>query len=92
MDQRTRERLPVLPTLIKTTQCELKKAQARLAAVREAAPGTSFTVLDGTYAKVKGTRYTDHAASAAAYDANGRRHCVGQDHGARGGCRSSRSC
>ncbi|MCY0954768.1 site-specific integrase [Streptomyces sp. H27-S2] len=77
MDQRTRERLPVLPTLVKTAADELKKAQARLTAVRAAAPGTSFTVLGEIYTKVKGTRYTDHAASATAYDANGRRQCLG---------------
>ncbi|MFJ9900509.1 tyrosine-type recombinase/integrase [Streptomyces sp. NPDC091280] len=77
MDQRTRERLPVLPTLVKTAADELKKAKARLAAVRAAPPGTSFSVLGETYIKVKGTRYTDHAASATAYDANGRRHCLG---------------
>ncbi|MEE1805126.1 hypothetical protein [Streptomyces sp. BE133] len=77
MDQRTRERLPVLPTLVKTAADELKKAKARLAAVHATAPGTSFTVLGETYIKVKGTRYTDHAASATAYDANGRRHCLG---------------
>jgi hypothetical protein len=77
MDQRTRKRLPVLPTLVRTAADELKKAQARLAPVRAAAPGTSFTVLGETYIKFKGTRYTDHAASATAYDANGRRHCLG---------------
>ncbi|WP_338895119.1 hypothetical protein WBG99_04705 [Streptomyces sp. TG1A-60] len=77
MDQRTRERLPVLPTLVKTAADQLKAAQARLAAVRAAPPGTTFTVLGETYTKVKGTRYTDHAASATAYDVDGRRHCFG---------------
>ncbi|MER7469004.1 site-specific integrase [Streptomyces sp. NPDC097981] len=77
MDQRTRERLPVLPSLVKTASDELKKAQARLGAVRAAAPGAAFTVLGETYIKVKGTRYTDHAASATAYDRDGRRCCFG---------------
>jgi hypothetical protein len=77
MDQRTRERLPVLPTLVKTAADELKKAQSRLAAVRAAAPGITFTVLGETYTKVKGTRYTDHAASATTYGTDGRRHCFG---------------
>jgi Phage integrase family len=77
MDQRTRERLPVLPTLVKTAADQLKDAQARLAAVRTAAPGATFTVLGESYTKVKGTRYTDHTASATAYDAEGRRHCFG---------------
>ncbi|MET9078208.1 site-specific integrase [Streptomyces sp. NPDC004232] len=77
MDQRTRERLPVLPTLVRTAAEELKKAQARLTAVRAAAPGATFTVVGETYIKVKGTRYTDHAASATAYDMTGRRHCLG---------------
>ena len=67
----------VLPVLVRTAAAELSKAQARLAAVRTAAPGAAFTVLGETYTKVKGTRYTDHTASASAYDAAGRRHCLG---------------
>ena len=44
MDQRTRERLPVLPTLIHTAN-ELRKAAAeRLAAAQQAAPGDTITV------------------------------------------------
>ncbi|MET9887076.1 hypothetical protein ABZZ20_28840 [Streptomyces sp. NPDC006430] len=77
MDQRTRERLPVLPALVKSASDELKKAQARLAAVHAAAPGASFTVLGATYIKVKGTRYIVRTASATVYDAAGRRRCLG---------------
>ena len=43
MDQRTRERLPVLPTLIRTAN-ELRNAAAdRLTAARQAPPGTTIT-------------------------------------------------
>jgi integrase len=44
MDQRTRERLPVLPTLVRTTN-ELRKVTAeRLTAAEQAQPGDTFTV------------------------------------------------
>ncbi|MET8824316.1 site-specific integrase [Streptomyces sp. NPDC004610] len=44
MDQRTRERLPVLPLLVSTSQRNRLKAAAVLAAARQAEPGTTFTV------------------------------------------------
>ncbi|NMO56070.1 tyrosine-type recombinase/integrase [Actinoplanes sp. TBRC 11911] len=44
MDQRTRDRLPVLPTLVKAVDRERKNAAARLAAARNADPGDTFTV------------------------------------------------
>jgi hypothetical protein len=43
MDQRTRERLPVLPTLTRTVDTERTLAAERLAAARAAAPGSEFT-------------------------------------------------
>ncbi|WP_307717542.1 hypothetical protein [Streptomyces sp. V4I23] len=55
MDQRTRERLPVLPALVRTADDELKKAQIRLEAVRAAAPGATFTVLGETFTKARAT-------------------------------------
>jgi len=43
MDQRTRERLPVLPTLIHTANELRKTAADRLAAAQQAAPGDTIT-------------------------------------------------
>jgi hypothetical protein len=43
-DQRTRERLPVLPVLIRTAEQCLTTARARLEAARRTAPGQTFTV------------------------------------------------
>ncbi|MGW7328192.1 hypothetical protein ACWGIU_06145 [Streptomyces sp. NPDC054840] len=44
MDQRTRERLPVLPLLVSTSQRNRVQAAAVLAAARQAEPGAIFTV------------------------------------------------
>ncbi|MFF7701393.1 hypothetical protein [Streptomyces lydicus] len=46
MDQRTRERLPVLPRLVAAVDAERMLAAARLAAARAASPGTAFSVSD----------------------------------------------
>jgi hypothetical protein len=43
MDQRTRERLPVLPALVRSAAVERDAAAARLAACRAARPGETFT-------------------------------------------------
>ncbi|WP_438307042.1 tyrosine-type recombinase/integrase (plasmid) [Streptomyces sp. HUAS TT11] len=43
MDQRTRERLPVLPLLVSTSQRNRLRAAALLAAARQAEPGTVFS-------------------------------------------------
>jgi site-specific recombinase XerD len=48
MDARTRERLPVLPILIRTTGQQRKDAQALLAAGRLAQPGQEFTAAGQT--------------------------------------------
>jgi integrase len=44
MDQRTRERLPVLPALVSAAQAERQAAAERLAAARATRPGETFTV------------------------------------------------
>ncbi|MBF6302981.1 site-specific integrase [Nocardia amamiensis] len=44
MDQRTRERLPVLPTLVRTVDNERRLTAERLDAARAAAPGEEFVV------------------------------------------------
>ncbi|MEV7470883.1 site-specific integrase [Streptomyces kronopolitis] len=46
MDQRTRERLPVLARLVAAVDAERKLAAARLAAAQAASPGTAFSVND----------------------------------------------
>jgi len=43
MDQRTRERLPVLPVLLRSAAAECEASAARLAACRAALPGERFT-------------------------------------------------
>lgn len=52
-DQRTRERMPALPTLLRTAELRLKQAQERLTAFREAPLGGRFTVLGETFTKPK---------------------------------------
>ena len=43
MDQRTRERLPVLPVLVASAAAERDASAARLAACVKAQPGEAFT-------------------------------------------------
>ncbi|MFF4085212.1 tyrosine-type recombinase/integrase [Streptomyces sp. NPDC001777] len=77
MDQRTRERLPVLPALVRTAAGELKEAQARLEAVRAADLGTTFTVLGETFTKARGNRWSDPRQMTIAFDADGKRRRLG---------------
>lgn len=79
MDQRTRERLPILPALVRTAEKRLQEARARLEAIRAAPDGGSFTVLGETYTKaVRPSRLTNHG-SACAFDSTSRRHYFAQD-------------
>ncbi|MET8680058.1 site-specific integrase [Streptomyces sp. NPDC004647] len=55
MDQRTRERLPAVPMLVKAAERRLKEAQARLRALNEAPLGTEFTVSGETFTVPKTT-------------------------------------
>lgn len=48
MDARTRERLPVLPVLVRTVDQRRRTAEALLEAARQAEPGTAFTAGDQT--------------------------------------------
>jgi hypothetical protein len=54
MDARTRERLPVLPVLVRTTDERRKAAAALLEAARQAPPGTVFTAAGQTLARSSG--------------------------------------
>ncbi|WP_329082415.1 site-specific integrase [Streptosporangium sp. NBC_01469] len=71
MDQRTRERLPAVTALAQIAHQQRVDAQARLDALRNAAPGQTFTVLNETFVKALGN--TGQATgSNCAYDATGR--------------------
>lgn len=72
-DERTRERLPVLPTLVRLADQALKDAQGRLQVLRAAPAGSYFTVLDLTYRKAASTRGTDPTGTSFATDYTGRR-------------------
>ncbi|MDJ0346179.1 site-specific integrase [Streptomyces sp. H10-C2] len=73
-DQRTRERLPVLPVLVRAADQRLKDAKARLDAVRAAPAGSSFTVLSETYTKAIGSnRWRDPGKTTVVYDTDGER-------------------
>jgi Phage integrase family len=72
-DQRTRERMPVLPTLVRSVEQHLKDARARLQAVRSAPPAASFTVRGEKFTKARSSNLGDAAHTTTAYDAQGRR-------------------
>ncbi|MEU0355358.1 site-specific integrase [Streptomyces cyaneofuscatus] len=78
MDRRTRERLPVLPALVRAADQRLKAARQRLEAVLAAEPGTTFTVLGETYTRVMGTDRVDRVRSTNVYDEAGKRIHLGQ--------------
>ncbi|MER5549770.1 site-specific integrase [Streptomyces sp. NPDC002589] len=54
-DQRTRERLPVLPVLVRIADRRLKEARARLDALQSVPLGGSFTVLGETFTRPRST-------------------------------------
>ncbi|MFI0989339.1 tyrosine-type recombinase/integrase [Streptomyces exfoliatus] len=72
MDQRTRERLPALPTLVRMADRRLKEATARLDALNEAALGSTFTVLGETFTVPRGSRRADGRPTRA-WDSQGNR-------------------
>ncbi|MFJ2609122.1 tyrosine-type recombinase/integrase [Streptomyces sp. NPDC087425] len=70
MDQRTRERLPVLPTLVKVAHRRLKEARVRLDALNAAPLGSTFEVLGETFTVPRSTQRSD-GLSSRAWDAQG---------------------
>ncbi|WP_328863950.1 site-specific integrase [Streptomyces virginiae] len=78
MDQRTRERLPALPTLVAAADKQLKNARIRLDAVRAAPAGQSFTVLGEVFAKATSSTSPNPESSTIVTDAAGRRRDLGQ--------------
>ncbi|MGW3984563.1 tyrosine-type recombinase/integrase [Streptomyces mirabilis] len=70
-DQRTRERLPVLPVLVRTAERRLKEARARLAAIEGAQLGSTVAVLGESFTLPKETGRTTGGTSGIARDASG---------------------
>jgi integrase len=77
MDQRTRERLPLLPTLVEAASQQLADARARLDAVRAASPGAAFTACGQAFTKAGRTGAPGADGTTAAYDAAGHRWDLG---------------
>jgi hypothetical protein len=77
-DQRTRERLPVLPALVRVAYRRLKEAKARLDAVHAVALGSTFTVLGETFTSPKATSRPD-GRPVTVRDINGRRRDLGTE-------------
>ncbi|WP_245769612.1 tyrosine-type recombinase/integrase [Streptomyces indicus] len=72
MDQRTRERLPLLPALVRTADQQLKDAKARLEAMDRTPLGGTFTTLGETFTLPSDTSRSD-GRPALAIDGAGRR-------------------
>ncbi|WP_217208913.1 site-specific integrase [Streptomyces sp. AC550_RSS872] len=73
MDQRTRERLPVLPVLVRTADQRLKEATIRLKAVLAAPAGSRFTALGVTYTKARSSTWADPNRTTTVYPEQGKR-------------------
>ncbi len=73
MDQRTRERLPLLPALVDAAVRRLVDARLRLEAVRAARPGDSFAVGEQSFTKAGKAGDPNGGSYARAYNAAGRR-------------------
>ncbi|MEU6199335.1 site-specific integrase [Streptomyces sp. NPDC047061] len=77
--RRTRERLPVLPTLVDFVTKRLHDARARLEALQQAEPGGEFTVLGETFIKPKSSAARVTRFTRSAWDQQGRRRNLTQD-------------
>lgn len=73
MDQRTRERLPVLPALVGVADRRLKEATARIEAVAAVPAGSRFTVLGQTYTKARSSTWDDPDRTTTVYPEQGKR-------------------
>ncbi len=72
-DQRTRERLPVLPVLVHSAHRRMKDAKALLEAVQATSPGASFTVAGTRYTKARESSLGDPQRTTTVYDQHGNR-------------------
>lgn len=77
-DQRTRERLPVLPVLVRVADQRLKEARARLDALNTAPLGSTFTVLGETFTVPRTAQRVDGRPSTVR-DAQGCRRDLGTE-------------
>ncbi|EXU65844.1 integrase [Streptomyces sp. PRh5] len=77
-DQRTRERLPVLPILVRVADRRLKEARARLDALNAAELGSTFTVLGETFTVPRSSHRAGGRPSSVR-DAQGRRRELGAE-------------
>ncbi|MEY2229718.1 tyrosine-type recombinase/integrase [Streptomyces sp. BF23-19] len=76
-DQRTRERLPVLPALVDAADRQLKEARIRHEAALAAAPGATFAVFGETYRRIQHSRWADGVPATTVYDTDGKRITLG---------------
>jgi hypothetical protein len=79
MDARTRERLPVLPVLVRTVDQRRRTAETLLEAARQAEPGTAFTVGDQTLIRSVLRSGTAAARTWADDPLSGKRRDLGQE-------------
>ncbi|MGP3636157.1 site-specific integrase [Streptomyces sp. 24-1644] len=77
-DQRTRERLPVLPTLVRVAERRLQEARTRLDALNATPLGSTFTVLGAIFTVPKKTARLD-GRPVTALDAQGNRRELGTE-------------
>ncbi|MGW2989756.1 site-specific integrase [Streptomyces goshikiensis] len=77
--ERTRERLPVLPLLVRQASQRASEALTRLCALRETPAGGSFTVLGETFAKASSSRRADPNGTTIAHDSTGRHRGLGNE-------------
>nr|WP_232546306.1 site-specific integrase [Streptomyces antimycoticus] len=73
MDQRTRERLPTLPILVKVADQRLKEARVLFDRQRETPALAKFTANGRTYTKARSSVWSDPDRSTWAYDEHGSR-------------------
>lgn len=78
MGQRTRERLPALPTLLRVAHRRLKEAQTRLEALQQAQFDSEFTVLEETFKTPRSTNRSD-GRPGYVYDVSGQRRDLGNE-------------
>ncbi|MFE9328162.1 tyrosine-type recombinase/integrase [Nocardia sp. NPDC052278] len=72
MDQRTRDRLPLLPVLVQTAERRADEARIRLEAALDSEPGEPFTVLGETFTRV--SVQGRFSQLTGVFDSTGRRH------------------
>ena len=80
MDQRTRERLPILPALIAATDSQRQATAERLAAARAAAPAEVFTAAGQTLRRTITTRAGVASVWAENPDGGPRRNLTREEH------------